>query len=526
MATYDILIKSGIVIDGTGAAPAPADIGVSNGKIAAIGGLKGATAEFIVDASGKYVTPGFIDVTNHSDTHLSLFTYPALDGLLMQGVTTIIGGNCGASLAPLASPESIQAIRKWADPSQINMNWNGVGEFLQEVEKIRLGVNFGTLVGYGTLRRGVIGSASRILDANERAETRFLLEESVREGAFGLSLGLAYGHERVSPAEEIVEIIGGLSAAGGMVKLHLRSEGADLIAAVNEAVQFGRATGVRVHISHFKVIGKKSWKLFEKALEIIESAANSGVVVSFDVSPYATTGSPLYSLLPSWSRQGGFSALFERMDNEYQRRLIIDDLKKYTLHYQRIHIISAKMSHLVGLTLAEVAEKMNFEPEEAILEMLRANEGRVSIRGRTVSLHNVGKAVEHPRAMIASDGEGYAQGEYTSGNLHHPRSFGTFPHFWHCYVNDIKSLSPEEAVRKMTGAPAALLGLKNRGTLMSGNFADMVIFDPVLFRDRARYANPFRYPAGIEWVLVNGQLSVEKGRPTGVRAGKVVQKKA
>ncbi len=525
MVSYDVLIKSGTVIDGTGAPPGTMDVGVRDRHIADMGVLEGATAEVVIDAAGKYVTPGFIDVTNHSDTHLSLFKYPGLDGLLMQGVTTAIGGNCGASLAPLASGDSILAIRKWADPSDINVNWNSVGEFLAEITKLRLGVNFGMFAGYGTLRRGVIGNAARLLDRNERQEIRFLLEESVREGALGLSLGLAYGHERVSPTEEIVEIAGGLAAAGGIIKLHLRAEGSDLIAAVNEAVQISREAGATVHISHFKVIGRKSRGLFNKALEILNGAAASGVAVSFDVSPYATTGSPLYALLPSWARQGGFSALFERLANDYERGLIIGDLKKYTLHYGRITVISAKIPHLVGRTLKKIAAGMGMEPEEAILEMIKANEGRISIRGRTVSLKNVDAGIAHPRALAASDGEGYAQEERASGNLHHPRSFGAFPHFLHRYVRDIKSLTAEEAIRKITGGPAVLLGIKERGVLAAGMAADIAVFDPFLFKDRATYNNPFRYPAGIEWVLVNGSIAVERGRPTGVRSGKVVQRK-
>lgn len=520
---YDILIKNGTLIDGSGNAPVAGDIAVKGEEIVAIGNVGNVSAEITIDSTGKYVTPGFIDITNHSDTHLTLFKYPAQESAVMQGITTIIGGNCGASLAPLGSKQAIHAIKKWVDPSEINVNWATTGEFLEEIEKLQPAVNFGTFVGYGTLRRGVIGDEIRPLTLEEKDKVKFLLKEGVKEGAFGLSLGLAYGHERVSTTEEIIEIAKVLPP-GSIIKFHLRSEGADIIASINEAVRIGRETGISIQISHMKAIGKKSWHAFSKALNLIKQAKSTDLNINFDVSPYHTTGSQLYLLIPGWARYGGFEELFKHLDNAEERDNIIKSLQASTLHYDKILVTSAKIKNIVGKTIAEIAQIGGISPEEALVETVRANEGRVSIIGKTVSSKNTMRAVEDENSFISSDGEGYSQDEVKSGNLAHPRSFGAFPHFWHRFVNDFKTLTPEMAIRKITLGPAEKLGLKNRGLLKKGYFADIAIFDLKLFRDRGTYRNPFRYPAGIEWVLVNGQVAVERGRPLGTRAGKILRK--
>lgn len=521
---YDILIKSGSVIDGVGNPPAIADISIKNNKISAIGNLANSNANLIINANSKYVTPGFIDITNHSDTHLTLFHYPNFESLIMQGITTIIGGNCGASLAPLGSRDAIQAIRKWADPAEINIDWAGVGEFLKNVEQRQPTVNFGTFIGYGTLRRGVIGDAVRLLNLEEREKVKLLLREGIKEGAFGLSLGLAYGHEKISTTEEVIEIAKVLQETGGIIKIHLRSEGLELLASVNEAVRIGREIGVPIQISHLKTIGKKAWSSFEKALGLIENARASGADINFDVSPYHTTGSALYLLIPAWAREGGFNELFKKLDNLEERKKIIKALKSYTLHYNRILVTSAKTKTIVGHTLAEIAEEGNSSNEEALLETIRANEGRVSIVGRTVSAKNITLALKNKNSFVSSDGVGFSQEASRLGNLVHPRSFGAFPHFWHKFVTDTKFLQPHVALQKMTSGPAGKVGLKKRGVLAKGNYADIIIFDPRLMRDRATYRNPFRYAAGIEWVIINGKIVVEKGRFLGVRAGNVLQK--
>lgn len=521
---YDVIIRSGLVLDGTGTPPVAQDIAVADGKIAAVGALDRATAKIEINAAGKYVAPGFIDITNHSDTHLTMFQYPAMESMVLQGVTTIIGGNCGASLAPLASREAIKSISKWADFSQIGIDWTGVDEFLGAVEKMRPGANFGTFVGYGTLRRGIVGDEMRPLSREEKEKIILLADRALAQGALGLSLGLSYGHERVSTTDELIELASPLAGGRGVLKIHLRSEGAEILGAVNEAIRIGREAGVAIVISHFKVIGRQSWHHAQKVLELIAYARASGVNILFDVSPYRTTGSSLYLLIPAWARRGGFVDLFARIDSQVERKRIVEALERGTLHYDRIMVIAAKHTSLVGKTLAKIALQMDMPAAEALLEIVRGNEGRVEIIGRTLSDKNTIAAMKDASSLIASDGLALSQDAVKSGDLAHPRSFGAFPHFWHRMVNDLKILKPEEAIVKITGGPATVLGISGRGVLAAGNFADIVVFDPRLIRDRATYANPYRYPAGMEWVLVNGKVAVEQGKSTGARSGQVLKR--
>ena len=262
----------------------------------------------------------------------------------------------------------------------------------------------------------------------------------------------------------------------------------------------------------------------KNALEIINNAVAAGIKINFDVSPYNTTGSLLYLLIPAWAREGGFNDLFKRLEDQWQREKIIIELQASTLHYDKIFIVSAKTPGLAGKTLAEIAESSGMSPEETLLQTVRANEGRVTILGKTVSSKNTALQIKNTDSIIASDGAGYGQNEAKTGNLVHPRSFGAFPHFWHRFVNDLKILTPEEAIKKRTRAQAEKMKIDRRGSLAKGNFADIVIFDSRLVRDRANYQNPFKYPAGIEYVIVNGKIAVENGRYLGVRAGKVLRR--
>lgn len=522
--TYDILIKSGSIIDGTGAKETVGDIGIKDGEIAAIGTLSKAEAPVIIGAMGKCVTPGFIDITNHSDTHLTMFKYPALESLLMQGITTIIGGNCGASLAPLGKKEAINAIKKWADPSELNINWASMNEYLEELVRLRPAVNFGTFVGFGTVKRGIIGDEARPLEKNEIDSIKFLIASAMSEGAYGISLGLAYGHERVSSTEEIIEVASILNGKG-LLKIHLHSEGRELLASVNEVIQIGRETNIPVQISHFKAMGKKAWPAFSHALELVANARASGLDINFDISPYAANGSPLYLLIPAWAREGGLKDILIRLNNPEERKKISAQIDALAPSYDRIRVIAAKTDTVLGMTLAEIAERSGIAPVEALLQTIQANEGLVTTVGHLVSPKNITLGIKDPNSIIASDGTGLSQDTSYNNNLVHPRSFGAFPHFWHRFVRDLKVLSPEDGIKKMTSYPARRLNLEKRGILSKGYHADIAIFDGSLFRDRATYENPFRYPAGIEWVIVNGKVAVEKGRPLGVRAGRVLRKK-
>lgn len=524
--TFDLLIRNGAILDGSGQPRFTGDVGVSGGAIAAIGNpaLAGARSKKTIAADGKFVTPGFVDITSHADTSGSLFLNPRQDYLLTQGVTSILVGNCGSSLAPLVSRESAASLKKWRSESGININWTTVGEYLTELSKRPLGVNVGTLVGHGTIRRGITRGQPRRLTLEEVAQVSLLLTQGIQEGAFGLSAGLIYGHEAAATKEELVAFAGAVTRGGGIVKVHLRGEGQNLSSAVNEMVQVSRESHASIIISHFKAIGRKAWPRFERALEMLERASDDGAPMHFDLSPYQRTGSFLYLLLPHWAREGGFGPLMERIRNPASRQELIGELKRQTLHYERYIVATSAAPNANGRTIAEVAERTGLPPEETILDLLAASEGRVTIFGKTLSFRNILAGVAHPFGVIASDGSGVSPEVGRSGALVHPRSTGCFPHFLHAFVRERQTLSWEEGIRRITARPAELAGFKGRGTLTPKSAADIAVFDPEAIRDRGTYQNPYVHSAGIEAVIVNGTLAIENGELTGAAAGQVLKK--
>lgn len=524
--TYDLLIKDGTIIDGSGKPRFKGDIGVSDGKIKGIGApaLAGAAAKKTISAFDKFVTPGFVDITSHADKNWSLFHNPGQDYLLTQGITTILVGNCGSSLAPLPSHEAVDSLKKWSQGGESNINWLTIGELLAELSRHKLGVNVGTLIGHGTIRRGILKGQSRPLNNEELAELAELIKKGIDEGAFGLSTGLIYSHEADATVTELVMMAGAVSSRGGIYKTHLRHEGASLVPAVNEAVQIGREARVPIVISHLKAIGRKSWPLFKKGLEILERAASDGVSFHFDSSPYLRTGSFLYLLLPAWAREGGFDAMLKRINNSASRRDIVDELKKQTLHYERYIVATSSVPGTNSKTLAEIAQSAGASPEDAVLELLLANRGRVTVFGKTLSSRNLLLGLKHPRGIVASDGSGVSSEIAKTGKLVHPRSTGTFPHFLHRFVKEKELVSWEEGIRKMTALAAEAAGFKDRGRIAEKYAADIAIFDPEKFRDHSTYHNPYVHSTGIEAVVVNGQVAIENSTLTGAAAGQALKK--
>ena len=523
---FDIVIKNCRIVDGTGSPEFEGAIGISDKKIAVIGPIVSERGvKTVIDAKGKIVCPGFVDITNHADTIGTLFSYPDQESMVAQGITTIIGGNCGSSLAPLLSPNDIYTLQKWRTESIATVDWLSLGEFLSAIEKLKPGVNFGTLVGFGTLRRGVLKNQNRPFTYEDFLTLKDMLSNALREGAFGFSTGLAYAHERVATTEELIDIASVLKKEGGIYKTHLRSESLNLFGAINEAITIGREAGVPVSISHFKAIGRRSWKEFHRALGLMERANGNEVKINFDAYPYITTGSFLYLLLPPGVYEGGFVSLFKRLRDPVIRLDVIKTLKKQTLHYDTIMVSTAwKTKHSIGKTIQRISELIGISPEEALVQLLLANQGRVTIFGRTIHRQHVRWALEHPLSMVASDGCGYGLKHRETGERVHPRSFGAFPRFFRLATKKWASLTVPEAIRRMTSGPAEVIGIKRRGILAKGNFADIVIFDPEEMRSLSTFEDPYQYPRGILWVLVNGVVAVRNGIHQRSRAGMVIRK--
>jgi N-acyl-D-amino-acid deacylase len=521
---FDILIKNGTIIDGTGRKSYRADVAVEKDKIVKIGKLEGSRTRKEIDAGGKIVAPGFIDIHNHSDSYWRIFLEPTLPSLIYQGVTTIIGGNCGASIAPLTDGRIIESIQKWVDMRQVNVDWLSMAEFVEKMSTRKFAVNFGTLVGHGTLRRGLVMDEMRRLEKSELKVLGRLLEQAMQSGALGLSSGLAYSHERKAGWDEMLDLAEIVKYQGKVYATHLKNESHNLIFSLEEAIDVAKDSGVSMEISHLKATGKENWGLMDQALEMIDKAREESVDINFDVYPYTMTAAVLYFFLPDWAVEGGRQMMLKRLKADNMRKKIVQDMRRNAEYdYGEAIVASSSLSKtLTRRTLGEIARGQESSIEEAIINLLLASEGRVTIISECLSEENLKKALKHPLSIVASDGAGYDASYGAGGELVHPRSFGTFPRVLGKYVREEKVLDLEEAVRKMTSLPARKFNIENRGILAKNYQADIVIFDQDKICDKATVENPFQYAEGISEVIVNGKLALTEGKITEVLAGKFI----
>lgn len=522
---FDILIKNGTILDGTGRSMYRADIAINEDKIVALGDFAHVQAETEIDATGKYIAPGFIDVNNHSDTYWQLLADPLLESMLRQGVTTIIGGNSGASLAPLAHPDVIRSIQKWTDVEKITFNWLSMKDFLYEVEKRRPSVNFATLVGHGTIRRGVMKDETRNITPDEIAMMQRFLKAGLSQGAIGFSTGLKYTHARGAGTRELITLTKTAVTSHGIYATYVRDEGANLVKAVEEALIIARETGASIHISHLKAVGEKNWHLMDEVFNLIETAALHDIAVTFDVYPYTSTGSVLYTLLPEWVTQNGRKMMIERLRDRRTYLSVLREMNVNEIDYSKILISVSTLSKMLSRKkISEIAALQGKTPQETVLDFLLASDGRAIVSMEALSERNVLKAIQHPFSIISSNGAGYDLAHAATGDLVHPRNFGAFPKVFAQYVRREKALSWEEAVHKMTGKPAQKFRIEKRGILEKNYYADIVIFDPETIEDKATMENPYQYPVGISHVIVNGTITLEGGEIR-KRSGRVLRQK-
>lgn len=521
---FDLIIKNGSVYDGTGQAPQVLDIGVKAGEIEALGNLRGKSAKTVIDAGGDCVAPGFIDVQNHSDSFWTLFDYPHQESLLLQGITTIVVGHCGASLAPLPSLAALKSVQKWHTLEGSNFNWQYFDEYLAAVENLRLGVNVGSLTGHSTVRRGLLKDEVRSLTEQELKVLEKTVAASFRSGSLGLSLGLVYAHEYDSSFEELIRMCRLIKGSNRLLSVHLRSEEASILESLDEVLKLAADTGVRLKISHLKIRGEKNWQLFPELIKRLERAYQQGVAVSFDVYPYTTSWSVLYTYLPKWSYEGGRGELVKRLKQPYLRNKILGGLIEQRLELSKITIATDTSSpHVIGRTLGQIAADQGNSVEEAMLNLLVAGDSEVVVFDDNISADNLNALMRHPLAMIATDGAGFDLSETRKfKNLVHPRCFGAMPRFLSQTVkHDLMGL--EEAIFKITGMPARVLGLPGRGVIKKHARADLAIFNKHKLADLANLNNPFQPSLGIRWVIVGGELSVVEGKITGRFGGHVLK---
>lgn len=520
---FDIIIRGGTIIDGSGKPMFKSDIGIKDDEISKMEDLSNEQAEYEIDAQGKYVTPGFIDTNNHSDTKWRIFSDPNLKSLVYQGITTIIGGNCGSSLAPLDNSEMIKSIRKWLDITKININWVSTKDFLEEVKKINLPVNFGTLVGHSTVRRGIVGDSLKDLEDIELEEMKKIIAKAFKEGAVGLSTGLVYSHAKLASQRELQELAKLVSRKKRIFTAHIRDESSNILESIDEVIKIAQKTGARLQISHLKIMGEKNWSFMDDVLNKIENAKEKGVDIGFDVYPYTATGSVLYTFLPDWVSRGGRKLMIGRLKDSRIRKKIIKEMKKDNIDYGNIIVSVYSFDNtVIRRTIKDVAKSQEKGIEDAVIDLLIASNGQITTITKVLSEENLNKVIKHPLSIISSNGAGYGISHKSSGDLVHPRDFGSFPKVLYDFVKRKNLLEWEDAINKMTGKPAKRFNIKKRGIIQKGYFADVVVIDPETIKDNATIDKPYQYSTGIDYVIVNGKIVVENGEYTETRNGEII----
>ncbi|MBI5771534.1 MAG: D-aminoacylase [Verrucomicrobia bacterium] len=498
---YDLIVAGGSVYDGTGAAPIRADVGVRGGRIARIGDLSAATATRRIDARGLAVAPGFIDLHAHIEPIERL---PDCESAVRQGVTTLLGGPDGSSALPL-------------------------GPFLARLEKLPLGANAAYLVGQGTIRSTVMKLVDRDPTPAELDQMKALVAQAMRDGAFGLSTGLKYLPGTFSKTAEIVALSRVAAGAGGIYTSHLREEGLGLLPAVTEAITIGRDARIPVVLTHHKAIGKPSWGNSVKTLALVDAARAEGLDVMVDVYPYTASHTGLSVLIPSWALEGGRDSYRARVADPTQRakmkadivNAILTDRGGGDLRNIQFSAVAWKRD-LEGKTLFDWCTQRSLAPTPengADLVIEGQLNGGASCIYHAIHEDDVERIIRHPQAMIASDGRLSRPGEESP----HPRCYGTFPRVLARYVRERHTITLESALAKMTSLPARRLGLADRGRVAEGLQADLIVFDSATVRDTATFEKPHAYPEGIPFVIVNGVVTVDAGRFTTARGGRVLR---
>ena len=521
---FDLVIRGGTVIDGTGAPVYAADVAVNGDAIAAVGAIAADQGRRVLDATGLHLCPGFIDIHTHSDG--AILQYPTADSRVRQGITTELAGNCGSSAAPLGG-HGIDERRKELLDDGVTPDWSSVASYLARLEKTGISINQALLLGQGTLRENAIGNLDRPLAADEMAAVLRAVEQGMDEGAFGISTGLEYTPGRYTPTDEIVAMARVAARYGGLYASHIRNEETALLEAVDEAIAIGRRSGARVEVSHLKASGRSNWGKQRATLDLIESARRDGVEVLADAYPYTAYSTGLSIMLPPWAREGGNADVVARLRDPATRgrirkeviAQIAGELGDYTL----IVISSVKTPGnrtVIGKNMVEIGAAWGIEPVDAILRLLEEEDATVGFIGHGMSPENVEMVLRHPLVMIGSDGSTMAPVGKAAESRPHPRSYGAFARVLGHYRRERGLFDLPAAVRKMTSMPADQIGLRDRGRVVRGARADLVVFDEGRVKDEATFLDPHRYPAGIRDVIVNGTLVVQAGAHTGARPGR------
>lgn len=527
MSHCHILIANGRIVDGTGGDAYRADVMIEGDTIIGIAGPNDGTpsAELVIDATGKVVTPGFVDIHSHAD--FSILASPAAETQLHQGVTTLVTGNCGASPFPTRSTRDTEAEYAYLD-ADFTGDWESGSDYIEVVRAAQPSINLVPQLGHGSLRTYVMGREKRQPTHSELAEIRRQVEIAAAEGIRGVSTGLIYEPGSFAAEEELMTLADAAAKNGLLYSSHMRNESTELIAAVHETIDVAEATGGRVQVSHLKAMGKPNHGAVDTALELLHEARRRGLDIAADVYPYTASSTRLSARLPDWAKHGGPKTYLPRLTETTFRNDVIrhlESLGKQDLDPGNVVIAAAPgatdptIAEASGLSFLDLAQEMACEPAEAMVAAIEATGGRVAVVNHAMARADLKTVISDDLTSICSDGWTLA----TQGDRQpHPRSFGTYPTVIQDFVIAEPVLSLEEAVRKMTSAPAQRIGLADRGTLRVGYKADIAVFDPLQLKSRSTFTDPWHLAEGIEHLFVNGQPTISQSVLTGLRTGQVI----
>lgn len=518
---YDLIIRNGSLIDGTGQPSQMGDLAINADTIAAIGDLSGSKAKKEIDASGLVVAPGFINMLSWANE--SLLEDGRSQGDIRQGVTLEVMGE-GHSMGPL-NKEMQEEMLDDQQHIKYDITWSTLGEYLDHLEKKGVSPNIASFVGNGTLRQYVMGYENRKASPEEMEEMKSLLREAMEEGAMGMSTSLIYVPSGHADTDEIIELCREVAGYNGMYISHIRDEEDKLLDAVDELIRVSDEAGLAAEIYHFKASGTENWHLLDEAIRKVDSARSAGLPITTDMYMYNASSTGLNIVLPDWAREGGHEATIALLGQPAEKTRIIQQIK-FHVPPEKILLVGFKnpeMRQLIGKTLAEVASDRGQSPGETVVSLIEEDDSRIQVVYFSMSEENIKKKLALPYMAICSDAGSYsAEGVFLEQSTH-PRAYGSFARLLGHYVRDEGVISLEEAIYKLTSLPARNLKLQRRGELKEGNYADIVVFDPDSIRDNATFKDPHQYASGMHYVFVNGTAVLAEGEHTGAFPGRVVR---
>lgn len=529
---FDVVIANGRIIDGSGSPWYSGDIGIRAGRITAIGNLAAAPRKKTIDARGKVVAPGFIDMLGQSE--MTVLVEPRLPSKIYQGITTEITGE-GGSVAPL-NDAIIQADRPGYDHYKINPDWRTFRQYFARLEKQGIGINLASYVGATQVRRMVLGDADVQPTPDQLSQMKALVREAMRDGAVGVSTSLMYAPAPYAKTEELIALAGEAAQFGGIYATHMRNESDSVLESIDEAVRIGREAHIPVEIWHFKAAGKRNWGRMPELIARVNKARAEGVDVEADTYAYTAWFNSMSAFVPAWAHDGGDAKLIERLKDPATRARIRKDIETpshdWDNEWQEIRGPEDVMISVVqnpalklyqGKRLSEVAKARNKDPMDTLFDLLIEDKVFTECAVFGMSEPDVALALQQPWVSVDNDSTGTSP-EGLLGEEHpHPRAYGTFPRILRKYVREEKKLALEDAIRKFSALPAQRMRLTDRGVLKQGMWADVVVFDPATIRDVATFDNPNQLSQGMEYVLVNGIPVIEEGKMTGALPGKVLR---